>query len=201
MNSKEDSLKLVKKLVTQNLLAKTGRYPLKEKRQTKTLKHPERSITDHDDWFMYVPSFFNDCLDIAKTDRVEITGRKTLDKKTCKMKDEKETKKVWTQGSRFAFHRGCTLYDTPKAYRKWEDAINEIKYCVSILSATEAQPAMGEQERIPGIVEFSIFSPSTQSQGLEKIGDFTLTQDEFIRFLIEGNSEIISKCRIWEFRS
>ncbi|MCK5173094.1 MAG: hypothetical protein KAR47_06860 [Planctomycetes bacterium] len=199
MKSKEDSLKLVKKLITQKLSAKTGRYPLKEKRLTKALKEPERSITDHDDWFMYVPSFFNDCLDIAKTDRVERTGRKTLDEKTGKMKEEKETKKVWTQGSRFAFHRGCTLYDTPKAYHKWEDAINEIKYCVSILSATSAQPAMGDQERIPGIVEFSILSP-IQSQGLKKIKDFTLTQDEFIRFLIEGNSEIISKCRIWEDR-
>jgi len=193
MKSKEDSLKLLKKLITQKFLEKEGRYPTKEKRLTEFLKNPERTLIDNDEWFIYVPSFFNDCLDIAKTDRRFKTGRKIKDKKTGKMRDETEIRKVWTQGSRFAFHRGCTLYDTPKAYHRWCDAINEIKYCVSIHNATSAEPAMNEKERIRGTVEFSILSPSTQTMSLKEIGVFTLKQDEFISFLINGNPEIISK--------
>lgn len=178
MKSIKSSLELLEKLTNQKIVDKTGEYPLKEKRDTKCLKYPERTLTDNDEWFIYVPSCFNACLDIAKTDRVD---RKT-----------KEKKKVWTQGSRFAFHRGCTLYDTPKAYRKWSDAINTIKYCILIHHGTDAEPAMKEKKRNSGTVEFSIFSPS-QKMKLKKNGTFTLTQDEFISFLIKGNPEIISK--------
>lgn len=193
MKSKEDALKLLKKLVTQKFLEKEGRYPTKEKRHTEFLKDPERTLIDNDEWFIYVPPCFNDCLDIAKTDRRVKTGRKIRDKKTGRMRDETEIRKVWTQGSRFTFHRGCTLYDTPKAYHRWRDAINEIKFCVSIHNGTSAEPAMNEEKRITGTVEFSILKPSTQTMSLKEIGTFTLTQDEFISFLISGNPEIISK--------
>lgn len=193
MKSKNDALKLLKKLITQKFLEKKGRYPAKEKRHTECLKNPERIHKEKDEWFIYVPSCFNDCLDIAKTDRIVKTGQKKQDKETGKMRDEKKTKKVWTQGSRFAFHRGCTLYDTPKAYHRWDDAINEIKYCVSINSGESAQPAMNEKGRIPGTVKFSILSPCSPKMSIEEIGTYTLTQDEFISFLINGNSEIILK--------
>lgn len=193
MKSKGESLKLIQKLITQKFLEKEARYTAKEKRYTEFLKNPERTLTDNDDWYIYVPSCFNDCLDISKTDRVIKTDQFVLDQKTQEMRPKKKTKKVWTQGSRFAFHRGCTLYDTPKAYHRWADAINEIKYCVSIHRGTSAEPAMNEKERIRGIVEFSILSPSTRTRSLKEIGAFTLTQDKFISFLIKGIPEIISK--------
>jgi len=194
MNSKDDSLKLLQKLITQKFLEKEKRYPKHETRYTEYfLKNPERTNSDKDEWFIYVPSFFNDCLDIAKTDRRFKTGNKIKDKKTGKMKDETKIRKVWTQGSRFAFHRGCTLYDTPKAYYMWGDAINEIKYCISIHSEKCAKPAMDKDERVPGEVVFSILSPCPQTKSLKEIGEFKLTQDEFVRFLIIGNSKIISK--------
>ncbi len=193
MKSKEDSSKLLQELITQNFLEKQGRYPKKEKRHTEFLKNPERTLTDNDEWFICVPSFFNDCLDIAKTDRRFKTGCKIKDKKTEKMRNETKIRKVWTQGSRFAFHRGCTLYDTSKAYHKWCDAIREIKYCVSIQNGTSAEPAMNEKERNPGTVEFSILTPSTQTMNLKKNGTYILTQEEFISFLINGNPKIISK--------
>ena len=168
MKSRNDSLKLLQKLIRQKS---------REKRDTDHLKNPERSHEDRDEWFIYVPSCFNDCLDIAKTDRVV----------------KKKRVKVWTQGSRCAFHRGCTLYDTPKAYHRWGDAIDEIKYCVSIHGGTSAEPAVNEEERIHGKVEFAVLSPSTRTTSLEEIGAFTLTQDEFISFLINGNPQIISR--------
>ena len=187
MISKEESLKLLQKLITQKSSGK-------DKRHTELLKKPERAPIDKDEWFIYVPPCFNDCLDIAKTERRVKTGRKVEDEKTGKMKDEKKTRKVWTQGSRFAFHRGCTLYDTPKAYRRWGDAIKEIKYCISIHDGKSVKLAKKKEEkRKPGSVEFSILSPSIQTGSLEEIGAYKLTQYEFINFLIDGNPEIISE--------
>ena len=194
MNSKDDTLKLLQKLITQKFLVKERRYPKHEKRYAEYfLKNPERNDKDKDEWFIYVPSCFNDCLDIAKTDRRVRTGCKVKDKRTGKIKDEKKTKKVWTQGSRFTFHRGCTLYDTPKAYNRWGDAINELKYCISIHSGKSAKPAMDTEKRYDGEVKFSIHSPCSQTMRLEEIGTHTLTQDEFISFLINGDPKIISK--------
>ncbi len=193
MNSKDDSLELLRKLITPKFLVGERRYPRNEKRYTEFLKNPERSLAHKDDWFMCVPSFFNDCLDIAKTYRRVKTSRRIKDKKTGKMKDETEIRKVWTQGSRFAFHRGCSLYDTPKGYRRWRDAITEIRYCVSIHSGVNAEPAMNEKERESGTVEFSILTPSAQAITLVEVGTYTLTQDEFVKFLINGHPEIISE--------
>lgn len=194
MKSKNDSLKFLQKLVDQKFSEKERRYPKHEKRYSEYfLKNPDRTDKDQDQWFIYVPTYFNDCLDIAKTERRVETGRKIKDKKTGKMKDEKETRKVWTQGSRFNFHRGCTLYDTPKAYLRWRYAIREIKYCISIKSAKAAKPAIDKTERDHGKVIFSILSPRPQTNSLEEIGEFKRTQDEFVRFLIEGDPEIISE--------
>ena len=188
MSSIDTSLKLLEKLTLEE---ETPRG--KKEREVKYLKNPERTAKDQDEWFIYVPSCFNDCLDIRKTDRVPKTGRLVLDETTNKKKPKRRTQKVWTQGSRFAFHRGCILYDTPKAYNTWTDAINQIKYCVSIQSSTSAEPANKEKDRVPGIVEFSILAPSRQNTTLKEIGAYTLTQDEFIRFLINGNPAIISR--------
>ncbi len=171
MKSSDDALGLLQKLATQKS---------RDKRNTECLKTPERSHEDKDEWFIYVPSCFNDCLDIERTDRVVRNKRK----------------KVWTQGSRFAFHRGCTLYDTPRAYDRWGDAANHIKFCISVRRGEAAEPSTKEKERKPGTVEFSVFSPSTRSACLKEIGTFELTQDEFIKFLIEGNPQIVPIERI-----
>jgi hypothetical protein len=175
------------------------RYSSRDNRSLKLLKMSKRSSVDKDNWFIYVPPCFNDCLDISETDRIVKTGRKIIDKKTGKEKEETKVEKKWTQGSRFSFHRGCTLYDTPKAYQKWDEAIREIKYCISVENAMDARPAMNFDDRFPGLVDFSVFKPSTQKEKLEKIGDFSLTQDDFVRFLIEGNSEIIPITNLFLF--
>lgn len=171
MISKEESLKLLQKLITQKSSGKDKRH------SKEFLKNPDRTMIDNDEWFIYVPPCFNECMDIAKTERV--------------MKPEKKTQKVWTQGSRFVFHRGCILYDTPKAYHRWDVAINEIKYCISIQSTRDVKLEKGKRE--PGEVVFSILSPRCMKMSLESIGEFRRTQDEFVRFLIEGDPEIISE--------
>jgi hypothetical protein len=175
MYTKDNALNLLLKLTTQELLEKRNIYRIKEKRYTELLKNPERSQDEIDNWYFYVPSFFNDCLDIAKTTRV------------INHKD----RKIWTQGSRFNFHRGCVIYDTSKAYDKWDKAFNEIKHCITIISARQAKPAINHNERDSGEVVFLLLSPSTKTMTLNEIGTYKLTQDEFIGFLINGNFEIL----------
>ncbi len=182
MKSRNESLQLLQGLIAQKA---------RQHRRTKCLKNPERIHIDKDEWFIYVPSCFNDCLDIAKTDRVETTGKLILDEKTQKMKPEKKTKKVWTQGSLFAFHRGCILYDTPKAYVRWGDAVKEIKYCISIQDGESVKLATKKEKRKPGNVKFAVLKPSLRTSSLEEIGTFELTQDGFVRFLIDGDPQII----------
>ena len=181
MNTIASSLKLLSTLITKEkkIFKDSGeqveRYSSRDTRQLELLKNPEQSDHKQDGWFIYVPVYFNECLDISKTDR----------------KENKNTIKKWTQGSRFSFHRGCTLYDSPKAYQKWEKAIREIKYCISVENAMDARPAVNFDDRFPGEVEFSVFASSDKKDHLRKIGTFTLSQDEFVRFLIQGNPEII----------
>ena len=169
MNTKDESLKLLQKLVTQKFSGRDKRS------DEEFLKKPERIPIDNDDWFIYIPTCFNDCLDIAKTDK----------------KKKGKARKVWTQGSRFSFHRGCILYNTPKAYHRWDVAIREMKYCILIQSAEDVKLEKGK--RRPGKVVFSILSPRYMEMSLEKIDEYTRTQDEFVRFLIEGDPEIISE--------
>lgn len=195
MRSIEPSLKLLDSLLTKEKKKFKGeeveRYSSRDNRQLKLLKSPEETNHEKNEWFIYVPTYFNECLDISKTDRVVKTGRQIVDEKTGKTKDEKKTIKEWTQGSRFSFHRGCTLYDTPKAYQEWSAAIRKTKYCISIEDSMDARPAMNFDDRFPGEVEFSVYTPSSKQDKLQEIGTFTLSQDEFVRFLIKGNPEII----------
>lgn len=194
MNSIEFSLNLLNELVVKKKRLFNGeekeRYSSRDKRSLKLLKTPKQSHSEKDNWFIHVPPCFNDCLDISMTDRIVKTGRKIIDEKTKKQKDETKVEKKWTQGSRFSFHQGCILYDTPKAFQIWDKALKEIKYCFSVDNAMDARPAMNFDDRFPGLVEFSVFKPVREIK-LEKIGMFILTQDDFVRFLIEGNPDIV----------
>jgi len=169
MKLREEALELLEKLVKENFAGRDKRYEFPG-----LLKNPEDNFICEDEWFIHVPSCFNDCLDIAKTERI---------------KDSKK-EMVWTQGSRFCFHSGCVLYDSPKAYLNWRDAIKEIKFCISIIGAKNV--TLLDNKRESGEVEFAILSPNSDKQSMKEIREFTLTQDEFVKFLIIGNPEIIS---------
>lgn len=134
------------------------------------LKKPEdRSPSD---WFMHVPASFNLALDIHKTPRQE--GRKKW--------------LEWTQGATFAFHRGDRIYDTPKGYLKWDEAMKHIEYCITVDHAKEATPPFQSKKRTVGSVYFSVFRPNAGRTKLECEDQFHLTQDEFVRLLIAGQA-------------
>ena len=148
----------------------------KEKRLTELMKDPQKEYTD--EWYMSLPICFNEALDIKRTPR-KTNGVEEL---------------VWTQSSRFSFDTGDTIYDTSYAYMdEWLEALKHIKLCVQVNEAINATPADKIHERISGMVNFDIFIPNKQKLKLTKIGKYTLTQDEFVRFLVSGPCEDLKK--------
>jgi len=150
----------------------------RENRTENLLKDPSTQCGDG--WYMCVPSCFNDALDIKRTERVK-SRKKRL---------------VWTQGSWFSFKRGDTVYDTPDAYKVWSEALKSINLCVQIKMASNAGPSDGASERFSGSVAFAILTPNKARSKLVERAEHTISQDDFVRFLIAGPwEELQSKIR------
>ena len=157
---KKDTLRLLERLIKEK--------STRENRLSELLKDPE---SDHEEsWAMCLPTTFNDALDIKRTERIE-KGTKI----TC-----------WTQGSSFSFNNGDTIYDTPDAYQVFGEAIKHINLCVQIQQATSAKPREGSQGRSSGSVAFTILTPNKERTHLVTRCRHTLSQDDFVRFLIAG---------------
>lgn len=142
----------------------------RQKRLTNFLRPPESEYAEG--WFMCVPKCFNDSLDIRLTERL-VNGRRTL---------------VWTQGSEFTFSEGDTFYDTPDAYNEWSEALKSISLCVQVKQAIPAGYAAEGDIRSPGSVTIDILKPDKRHSKLAWHDCFTLSQDDFVRFLITGPS-------------
>lgn len=136
--------------------------------------HPDDQINElyARNWYIPIPRFFKPALDIQQTER-KIDGKKRL---------------VWTQGSWFSFNLGDTLYDSPSAYQAWPPGLDKVNLCIKILDAAPAVPAIKKRPRDHGFVEFMLMAPNDERTRLLKGETRTLTQDEFIRFLILGPS-------------
>jgi len=156
------------------------------KRLTELLKAPDDEQSAG--WFMCAPSCFNNALDIRQTPR---------------KKDGKESL-VWTQGSAFSFKAGDTIYDTPKAYSKWGEALKDLSLSVQVDQATDATPEKRSVDagsivpRNSGIVRFSFFTPNDQKTALIKRGNTQLTQDELVLFLIKGPDKELEQRIPWK---
>jgi len=147
------------------------RQEARQMRSTELLREPSADSTDG--WYMCVPSCFNSALDIKQTER-----KKAI---------------VWTQGSAFAFTRGDTLYDTAEAYKVWSAAMKKISLCIQVKDATSSGFAEAKSARFPGSVTFSILVPSKDRTKIVERGDHTMSQDDFVRFLIVGPSRELKK--------
>ncbi len=145
--------------------------PTRENRLTDLLKDPLAEIAEG--WYMCVPPWFNEALDIKQTERIE---------------NKKKTRK-WTQGASFSFKPGDTVYDSPDAYKVWFEALKTISLCIQVKTASNAgctEPGMG---RSAGLVTFSILTPNKDRSKIVERGEHTMSQDDFVRFLIAGPSE------------
>lgn len=119
---------------------------------------------------MYLPTCFNDALDIRRTTRIE----------------DKVPVERWTQGSSFGFRAGDILYDTPEAYQDWATARPRLRACIQVRDATPVTPAQPGVPRSPGRVEFDLLRTAPNDpQRLTQLS-LALTQDEFVRGLITG---------------
>ena len=120
-------------------------------------------------WHFAVGECFRDQLDIKFTDRV-INGKKT---------------KRWTQGPYFCFVEGQVIYDTPKAYLQWSEALKQIKLRCLVLRAVPNR-LDSKENLINGAVVFKLSKPNKNKDGLETIGQYDLTQNDFVGFLKTG---------------
>lgn len=120
-----------------------------------------------------MPPCFNAALDIRRTVRAE------------------SSETVWTQGANFAFAASDTIYDTSDGYKTWSDALQCFKFCITISEATAVGTPATTTGRYPGLVIFVLSKPNESRTGLTKIGTYTMSQDEFVHFLIVGSAEDI----------
>lgn len=144
----------------------------KQKRLEKLLKSPNDESPS--DWFMYIPAFFNNALDIRDTER----------------KKDKISYWIWTQGADFSFSVGDTIYDTRDAYKPWEEALKTVKICIQITRAVSASSSEGGF-RFPGRLSFDLLIPDKDRSKLEKVGEYEMTQYEFVSLIIFGPNEVI----------
>jgi len=157
-----NALEVYKKITSNNIK--------RQLRSLDLLKPPWEEFSDG--WFLCVPSCFNEALDIRQTERI-LEGKKSI---------------CWTQGTFFSFKVGDTLYDTPKAYEQWSKALEYINICVSVKMATDV--SLGEDGKIrdAGSVTFAILKPDRKRSKLIEHEQRTMSQDEFVKYLISGES-------------
>ena len=141
-----------------------------EKRQNRSLDLIANFIDGYaEGWHFAVGKCFSDQLDIKFTDRV-VNGKKT---------------KRWTQGKLFCFVEGYVIYDTPEGYLQWSEALKHIKLrCFVIRGVPNRLDDKGNL--VNGSVFFKISEPNKNKDGLETIGQYNLTQNDFVTFLKTG---------------
>ena len=146
-----------------------------------------------DGWFFAVGECFKDTLDIKFVERAEpllVDGHKqyqSVVNKDGKARNKVVTIKVmrWTQGRLYSFAAGHVLYDTPKGYLQWCDALQHITVVCSVISATPN--ALNEQGAfVNGQVSFKLSKPNQSRTGLETVDSYFATQNEFVNFLKDG---------------
>jgi len=167
---------------------------MKEKRSLKLITDFVNGYADG--WYFAIGEYFKDALDIKYTERrepflingirqYEIVERNGIKRKKLLSK----TVMRWTQGKCFSFAEGHILYDTPKAYLEWKEALNHIKLACFIIRAVPSG-TNGDGVFSGGSVTFQLSKPNEQKDGLETIGQYHLSQDEFIHFLKSGRGLI-----------
>ena len=156
-----------------------------------------------DGWFMAVKECFKEQLDIRYTEKV-ITEEAADGTKKKRIVSE------WTQGVCYCFAREHMLYDTPKAYLPWAEALQHMNLACKITSASPNELVRIEDEEVAqevaqekpkkskkpkgytlqlGYVFFKLFKPNAEHSALAEIGDFQLTQNQFVEFLMTGQYE------------
>jgi len=105
----------------------------------------------------------------------------------------------WTQGTGFNFTKGDTFYDYPlNEGETWSETVRKMQYCIEVTRSSPAIPGKlppkspGAEDksrpRNSGDVEFKLFIPDSNRAGIALLGIKKMTQDEFLKLLITGDS-------------
>ena len=139
-----------------------------------------------DNWYMAVRDCFRSQLDIKYTSRIENQSKGAL----------KTEVKLWTQGPRIAFDKGHIFYDTPYGYQLWNEAIKHVKLACVVINGKpndvkkEKSPNSKKKinKLIDGFVEVEFLIPNNDKTKLIKRDEKKMSQNEFVEFLMSGNS-------------
>ena len=123
-------------------------------------------------WYFCVPIFFYDALDIQFTYQKKI--------------------KLWTQGSTFNFSTGDMIWNHAYPYcENFVSEFNKPRLGIQVQSSAPCLPQTKNRLRNSGKVNFTIFAARNDSNSkfIWKVaGNYSLSQDGFIEFLIKGYS-------------
>lgn len=131
-----------------------------------------------DGWHMTLKDSFKNELDIRLTER----------------KKNKTSYLEWTQGPYYCFSEGQLIYDVPEAYSGWNDALNKVSTACQIVEAKPNTPikidntqnGKSEYRVLDGYVKFLLFKPDEGRTKLVPYVGYTLSQNDFVRFLKTG---------------
>jgi hypothetical protein len=91
-------------------------------------------------WRMAVGECFRDSLDIKSLKSLTQTDEAT-DDATSEIAGKKEKDvTLWTQGGTFSFSQGDIIYDMPRAYQRWDVALESVRIAYQISKATPSRP-------------------------------------------------------------
>ncbi|MHA3770948.1 BRCT domain-containing protein [Verrucomicrobiota bacterium sgz303538] len=169
-----DSLGLLDALISSNRLS--------PKRSNELLRGFDHEPTK---WAFAVPEHFNGAIDIVQNATGSETGLRVPE---------------WSQGAMFSFQPGDVLYDHLSGYTEvWSEALSYVRRIVTVIEA-KAVAASGRTTgpdgkpgqripRDPGTVTFKLQRVDPDSHKVTQGNVCTLTQDDFVRFLITGTPQ------------
>jgi hypothetical protein len=131
-----------------------------------------------DGWFMAIKESFKMELDIKFTERSK----------------NNVSYFEWTQGPYYCFSEGQLIYDTKEAYNCWKDSLKKVNLACQIIEAKRNLPFKHknietdktEFRVIEGFVKFLLFKPDEGRTKLVPFVCYTLSQNDFVRFLKTG---------------
>ena len=94
---------------------------------------------------------------------------------------------VWTQSTAFDFRAGYTIHAAAtRQGQNWQEQLAHSPVTLQIVDAMPASPGSTKIDRDPGFVTFKVYQRTQAGDGIALQGQHTLTQEDFVRFLVSG---------------
>lgn len=131
-------------------------------------------------WAFHVAPVFADALGVILAPRVRTETVRT----GGKVQKVRHHYSVWAQTTNFAFREGYTLHQSAPSV--WAEQLDGNGISLQIVEALPAAAGNAGMDRDSGFVVFQLFEKSDDGKKMQPVSKHTLTQDDFIRYLITG---------------